>query len=254
MIEEETKFAFECAGATGDIVHVNDLIDGVKKFKDYQILAFPGGFSFGDDTGSGKGLANKIKNNLMEELLLFIDHRNLAIGICNGFQVMTSLGLLPALDENYNAQQVALTHNTSARYECRWVTLLSTSKKCVWSKDMDVFEVPVAHGEGNFYAPEDTLVQLRAQDQIVFKYAMPDGSTARQKFPHNPNGSLADIAAICDGTGRILGMMPHPERHLDFTQHYAWTAINDKLKREGKQIPQVGPGLQIFKNGVDYFK
>lgn len=114
--------------------------------------------------------------------------------------------------------------------------------------------MPVAHGEGKFYAPEDTLAQLRAQDQIVFKYVMSSGSAANQKFPHNPNGSVDDIAAICDGTGRILGMMPHPERHIDFVQHYRWTSLIDKLKREGSPLPQEGPGLQIFKNGVDYFK
>ena len=208
--DEETKYAFELAGAMPDIVHINDLIDKKFDLSDYQILAFPGGFSFGDDTGSGRALANRIKNNLWADVQKFVDSK-LVIGICNGFQVLANLGLLPALDGKYGVSQVALTHNTSARYECRWVELLPVSSKCVWTKSVEPFEVPVAHGEGNFYSSPELLARLQKEDSIVFRYAK-NRNSAKQEFPFNPNGSIDDIAAICDASGKILGMMPHPER------------------------------------------
>jgi len=250
--EDETQFAFEKAGGAADVVHINDVIADRARLQQYQILAIPGGFSFGDDTGSGKALANRIRNNLEEEMLRFVE-KGLVIGICNGFQVLTNLGLVPAQGGKYTSPTVALTHNRTARYECRWVELIGKSR-CVWTKGIKRMEIPVAHGEGKFYASEQALDELRRKDLVVFRYAKPDGVPANGDFPYNPNGSIDDIAAICDETGRILGMMPHPERHIDFIQNHDWPSIKEKLKREGKPIPAEGPGMQIFRNGVEYFR
>jgi len=251
--EEETGFAFKKAGAEAEIVHVNDLIANPKKLSEAQILAFPGGFSYGDDTGSGNALANKIRTNLWEELVNFIEAENLVIGICNGFQVVTNLGILPGIENRQPMRKIALAHNNSARYECRWVSLKAFSKKCVFTKGIGFIRMPVAHGEGKFTASPETLKALKESDQIVFRYAK-DNALANLEFPFNPNGSLEDIAGICDKTGRILGMMPHPERNIFFTQQDDWTLQAEKLKRAGLEIPEESAGLAIFKNAVEYFK
>jgi len=252
--EEETAFAFKKAGAEAEIIHVNDLITKPGLLKDAQIFAFPGGFSYGDDTGSGIALANKIRNNLWNELVDFIEAENLIIGICNGFQVIANLGILPGIEERNPVRKIALAHNNSARYECRWVSLKAFSKKCVFTKGIDFIRMPVAHGEGKFSASEETLKQLNDSDQIVFRYAKDKEKLAKGNFPENPNGSAEDIAGVCDKTGRILGMMPHPERNIFFTQQDDWTLQKEKLKRAGKQVPQESQGMRIFRNAVEYFK
>ena len=249
----ETRYAFERAGANAEIVHINDLIGGFKKLDDYQILAFPGGFSYGDDTGSGKALANRIRNNIWDELLSFVRSDKLIIGICNGFQVMANLGLLPALDGKYGSPQVALRHNETARYECRWVDLKVQSGKSIFTRGIDTLHIPVAHGEGNFYADEKVLKSLNEKGLVVFRYTLPNGERAEGRFPHNPNGSLEDIAGICDETGRLLGMMPHPERYIDFINRDDWTFLKEQYKRAGKELPKEGEGMKIFRNAVEYF-
>jgi len=251
--EEETAFCFEKFNAKADIFHLNDLIQNKKKLKEYQIMAFPGGFSYGDDTGSGNAIANKMKNNLKEEILSFAQKDKLIIGICNGFQMLANLGLVPATDKKYGERQVALMHNTTARYECRWVNLKMTSKKCIWTQGIDSLKVPIAHGEGNFYTETEILEKIKANDQIVWKYTKEDGTEASGEFPYNPNGSLEDIAGICDESGRILGMMPHPERFNAFVNLDGWELEKEKLIREGKELPKEGAGLKIFENAVNYF-
>jgi len=248
--EEETKFAFEKAGAKASLVHINDLIKNKRMLKDYQIMAFPGGFSYGDDTGSGNALAWKIRNHLgVEELA---DDGRLVIGICNGFQVLANLGLLPALDGKYGERQVALNHNTSARYLDRWVDL-EFSGKSPWVRGIHLMSLPIAHGEGNFYADTHTLEQLKQKGLVAARYVQ--GPICEyQNLPANPNGALDDIAGITDESGRIYGMMPHPERAVDFTQLPDWTLTRERCKREGKRAPKEGPGMKIFRNGVDYFR
>lgn len=251
--DEETAFAFNRAGANAKIVHINDLIKEPQMLKEFDIFSFPGGFSYGDDTGSGNALANKIRNNLWQELLEFIDEKKLVIGICNGFQVMANLGLLPGIGKKYGERNVALAHNDTARYECRWVSLKNVSKKCVFTRGIKKIRMPVAHGEGKFTADKKTLDTLAENDQVVFKYTK-GGKPAKGEFPFNPNGAMLDIAGICDETGRIFGLMPHPERNIFFTQQDDWPLQKELLKRKGKALPEESDGMKIFRNAVDFFK
>ncbi len=239
--EEETKFAFERVGARADIVHVNDLIARRGRLREYQILAIPGGFSYGDDTGSGKAYANKLKNHLAEELAAFATADKLMIGICNGFQVLTNAGLLPG----------ALTFNDNARYSVRWVDL-KVAGVSPWLAGLKNISLPIAHGEGKFYADQRSLAALKKRNEIGLRYTKGE-ICAYQDLAPNPNGSLDSIAAVTSRKGRILGMMPHPERAMFFTQLPHWTYLKEKLRRAGQGLPADGPGLQIFRNAVQYF-
>jgi len=240
--EEETKYAFELAGAKADIVHINDLIDGKKKLKDYQILAFPGGFSYGDDTGSGKAYANKVRSHLGKDLAKFVSEDKLVIGICNGFQILTNLGLLPG----------ALTFNDGARYQDRWVDVKVENTMSPWLSGIKTLSLPIAHGEGKFVADTKTLKDLNKENSVAVRYAKGDISEYQGQSV-NPNGATDDIAGVLSHDGRVIGMMPHPERALFMTQLPQYSLLKEKAKRDGKKLPQYGPGLQIFKNAVSYF-
>lgn len=239
----ETQHAFKLAGADAERVHLTDLINGTRKLSDFHILAFPGGFSFGDDIASGKVLANMIKYNLGKQIQEFIEAEKLVIGICNGFQAMVKMGLLPAFDGDYSTQDVTLTFNDSGRFEDRWVHLLGNkSSKCVFTKGVENIYLPVRHGEGKFVAKnQQALARLKKNNQIVFQYVDKDGSLAG--YPYNPNGSIDNIAAICDETGRVFGMMPHPEAFQHRTNHPRWTR---------EELPEEGAGVAIFRNAVEY--
>lgn len=250
--EEETKYAFELAGAKAEVIHINDLIDGSKKLMDYQILALPGGFSYGDDTGSGNAYANKIRNHLWTPLKTFAKSGGLVIGICNGFQILVNLGLLPALNKKYGNREVALLHNDSARYTVRWVDL-NVENSSPWLANMKTFSLPIAHGEGKFVAPKTVLAAMRKKGVIALRYTKGE-MCEYQNLPANPNGSIDNIAGITDETGRIFGLMPHPDRATFFVHLPHWTYLKEKCLREGKAIPTEGPGLQIFKNAVNYFQ
>ena len=239
--EDETKRAFDLAGAKADIVHVNDLAADTKMLRRFEILAVPGGFSYGDDTGSGRAYASKLKNHLQAELDRFVDEDHLMIGICNGFQILTNLGLLPG----------ALLANTSARYSDRWVDL-EIRGTSPWLKGIKDLSLPIAHGEGRYFADPKTLALLHKEKAVAATYAK--GEMCREyDLPANPNGAMENIAAITAREGRILGMMPHPERAMFFTQLPTWPMRKEELLRAGKKLPSLGPGLQIFKNAVDYF-
>ncbi len=240
--EDETKYAFELAGAKADVVHINDLVAEKKILRKYQILAIPGGFSYGDDTGSGKAYANKLKNHLKNELDEFIEKDRLVIGICNGFQILTNLGFLPG----------ALLPNTSARYINRWVDL-KIAGESPWTRGIKMLSAPVAHGEGRYFADEKILASLEKNNSIAATYVKGEICEYQSLAP-NPNGALKNIAAVSAREGRILGMMPHPERAMFFTQLPHWPYLKEKLRRQGKKLPTYGPGLEIFKNGVRYFK
>jgi phosphoribosylformylglycinamidine synthase len=252
--DKETAFAFSKTGAQAELVHINNLIQRQGTLSDYQILALPGGFSYGDDIASGKVFANELKNKLEEELKEFVADGKLIIGICNGFQILVKSGLLPGTrpyrigryaplrSNNDFTQETSLIINDSGKFEDRWVYLKS-SGKCVWTKNLpETIYLPVAHGEGKFIVKDKPVLnRLKANKQIVFKYCNVQGQSSG--YPDNPNGSLDDIAGITDATGRILGLMPHPERHIEIHQHPRW--FNLKNKKEGD-------GLTIFKNGVEY--
>jgi phosphoribosylformylglycinamidine synthase len=242
----ETQSALNRAGATAERVHLNDLIDAPDRLEDYQILAVPGGFSFGDDVASGKILANRLRYRLGDPLRKFIADGKLMIGICNGFQVLVKMGALP-MDNGDFKQEVTLTHNDSGRFEDRWVRLgIEPGTKCVWLKGMTALELPIRHGEGKFIPQDDaTLKRLTAGGQVALRYLAPDGKPAAGKFPYNPNGSIEDIAGICDATGRVFGLMPHPEAYVDRTNHPRWYR---------ETLPEEGAGLQVFRNAVEYVK
>lgn len=239
--DEETKFAFEFAGASVDKIHIKEILEKPKIIHKYHIFCIPGGFTYGDDIASAKILALKMKYALIDELQKFKTDGKLILGICNGFQVLVKSGFL----ENF---KVSLVANTSGKFEDRWVHLKverpssGCTPKCkvqsIWTKDLpEVIDLPVAHGEGRFVASQETIKRLKNNGQIVFSYADETG-TPTLKYPMNPNGSLSAIAGICDETGRVLGLMPHPERYI-FPHHHP----------ECKSPSQ---GIKIIKNAVKY--
>lgn len=254
--DHETAYAFELAGATADRIHINSLIDGSVTLGDYQILAFIGGFGWGDDHGAGVIQAVRLGTNIGDKILEFVEDGNLAIGICNGFQALVNLGLLPGFDRDYRKRSVALTYNDCGNFRDDWVHLtINASSPCVFTQGFENIELPVRHGEGKFVADESILERLSENHQIVARYALPDGSPAQSKFPYNPNGSADDIAGICDPTGRIFGLMPHPEAYNHWTNHPDWTRIKEIEKRKGNPIDSgLTAGIQMLQNGVRFIQ
>jgi len=242
--DRETAYAFEQAGAEAIRMHLNDLVDHAALLERFHVLAIPGGFSFGDDVASGKILANRLRNQLGPALREFVEAGKLAVGICNGFQVMVKMGLLP-FDTGQFEQRVTLTHNDSGRFEDRWVHLATEAgTPCVWLEGLDRFESPVRHGEGKFVARDSALLAaLEAGGQVALRYAAADGGTAGGAYPANPNGSEGDVAGICDPTGRLFGLMPHPEAFLCRTNHPRWTR---------EPVAEPTPGTRMFQNAVAF--
>jgi phosphoribosylformylglycinamidine synthase len=240
----ETYYAFRYAGAEAEMVHINRLLRGEVRLDACQILAIPGGFTYGDDISAGKVLANELQSKLADQLAAFHQAGKLIIGICNGFQVLVKAGLLPEVNFS-GAQEVTLVHNDSGKFEDRWVHLQVLESRSVFTAGMaERVYLPVAHAEGKFAASSPAVLdRLEANRQIVLRYCAADGGPAG--YPANPNGSVRDIAGICDSSGRILGLMPHPERHIDPTNHPRWT--RDGAAREGE-------GAALFHNAVAYFR
>ncbi|PID39111.1 MAG: phosphoribosylformylglycinamidine synthase [Proteobacteria bacterium] len=252
--DHETAYAFELAGAKARRAHINTLIDGDVDLKDFQILAFGGGFSWGDDHGAGVIQALRLKTHLGEALLDFVDAGKLVIGICNGFQTLVNLGLLPGIDGDYTQRTVALTYNDCGNFRDQWVRLIvDPDSPCVFTKGMDGIELPVRHGEGKFYTQPAILNQLADNHQIAMQYATAGGRPAGGAFPDNPNGSLMDIAGICDPSGRVFGLMPHPEAYNHVTNHPDWTRwVHERPQTEQGASETVGAGIGIFSNAVAY--
>jgi phosphoribosylformylglycinamidine synthase I len=239
--DAEAGFSFERAGAVTERLHVNALRENPALLRRYQVLVLPGGFSYGDDVAAGKILAAQLQHFLADAVREFRDQDKLILGICNGFQTLLKAGLLLPPDED--GPLATLTYNTEG-YRDSWVNLLATPGKCVFLKGVTRMLVPVAHGEGNFVCRKEWILDGLAQaGQVVLRYVAADGSPPG--FPDNPNGSQGDVAGICDATGRVLGLMPHPERHALPTQHPRWT-------REG--LKHEGDGMAVFRNAVEYFK
>lgn len=251
--EDETIWALNDAGCDARYLHTRDLLDDPKILDKTHILVFPGGFASGDHTGAGKALSNMILNNIGDEILKFVQRDTLTIGICNGFQVLVALGLVPALDEKYGERQAGLLKNKTNRFVCRYVNLKNVSQKCVWTRGIDQLYMPMSHGEGNFYLPDDQLDQLERNDQVVFRYVDAHGRLANGKFPTNPNGAVRDIAGICDPSGRVLGMMPHPERALFMTNLPEFGRMKESARRDGTLLPDATNNRKIFENAAAYF-
>ena len=247
--EEETLYAFNHSGIEGEIIHINDLIENPKRLNEFQILNIPGGFSYGDDTGSGNGLAQKIKLALWDDLIKFTERDTLALGICNGCQIFANLGLVPKIGE----RKIAVTYNATARYQCRWIDLKNNKNNLSpWLTDIESMHIPVAHGEGRFMMNENTLNALEANNQIAFQFTKGD-KPANGEFPYNPNGSVKDIAALTDETGKILVIMPHPERGMFSWQRNDYDLLKDQAMRSGKTLKEEADGLKIFQNAANYF-
>jgi len=231
--------AFTLAGADPEIVPLNLLKDGRKNWQDYQILALPGGFSYADALGAGKLLAIDLNSYFSTQINEFIAKGKAVIGICNGFQALVKSGILPGNIDNAST----LTFNQAGHFECRWVAVRPQSNKCIWTRGLQsIIQCPVSHGEGNFKIKADNGLQtLVENDQVALVYSFSDGSPANQQYPENPNGSSLDIAGICNFSGNILGLMPHPENHIYAYQNPQWT-----------RNVQPFSGLPLFINGVNY--
>lgn len=242
--DNETCRALERAGADASRVHLNDVIEDLGLLDGAHILAIPGGFSFGDHIASGKVLANRLRCKLGEPLERFVAAGKLIIGVCNGFQVMVKMGLLPLFDGTFK-QEVTLAWNDTCRFENRWVHLQPANETaCIWLKDVEMLPLPVRHGEGKFIVgSKEVLDNLRNNRQIALRYVRPDGSPAAGEFPYNPNGAVDDIAGICDPSGRIFGLMPHPEAFQERENHPEWQRLD---------LPREGAGLRIFRNAVQF--
>ncbi len=271
----ELAHGFELAGADAEIVHINELVRGDKSILHYDIIGFPGGFSYGDDLSAGRVLATEVIANLLDDLFEFYKRDGLIIGICNGFQTLVKAGILPCLldiSEKYDRlPEATLFWNDSGKFEDRWVTLkVEEDSKCVWTRGYEgMIEFPVAHAEGKFIpASVEILDSLARNDQIVFRYCDPGhpGSceTEQVPYPLNPNGSIANIAGVCDPTGRVLGLMPHPERFLHPENHPRHTrgassphgrSFADADRRYHIGVGEGGgwaDGLPMFVNAVNY--
>ncbi len=254
--DHETAYALRLAGARAARVHINALIGGQVKLDEFQILVFVGGFSWGDDHGAGVVQAVRLKTHVGEQLLAFVKRGHLIMGICNGFQTLVNLGLLPGFDGDYQDRKLALIYNDSGNFRDDWVHLkVNTASPCVFTRGLEQVEYPVRHGEGKFYADAASIERLVAGNQIALQYARADGRCADQTFPYNPNGSVKDIAGICDPTGRIFGLMPHPEAYNHWTNHPQWTRRKQQQKRQGISMTEkMTPGTRIFKNAVEFIE
>ncbi|MEN1678739.1 MAG: phosphoribosylformylglycinamidine synthase I [Planctomycetota bacterium] len=237
---EETAHAFTLAGAVCEQVHVLRLLESPAMLDDYQVFCLPGGFSYGDDIAAGRILGGQVRRQLGDAMQRFRDAGKLVLGVCNGFQVLMATGLLGL--EDPSGPLATLTRNDSGRFEARWVRLSVAAGECVFLRGIEQMELPVAHAEGKFVCREGSLPTLGAQ--AVLRYTTEGGGGTA--YPANPNGSADHIAGVCDPTGRVLGLMPHPERFVDPTQHPQWTR-----RREGGN--GVADGLKVFQNAVAHF-
>ena len=250
--DQETAFAFQTAGGRPEVVHLNRLLENPQLAESFQILAIPGGFSYGDDISAGRIFGNQMRHHLRECLEQFKAAGKLIIGICNGVQILVKSGVL--LPDRADEPIATLTLNESGKFEDRWVQLRVASDKCVFLRGIERMYLPVAHAEGKFVTRDEaTLRRLEAAGQLVLRYAhepteppthRPPTTDGPVPYPANPNGAQLDVAGLCDETGRVFGLMPHPERHIDPTQHPRWT----------RERHERGDGLAVFENAVRFFQ
>ena len=252
--EQETRHALELARFDRvDLVHLNFLARGEVDPRGYQLIVFPGGFLDGDDLGAAQACANRIRHSmvngerLIDILTVFVARGGLLLGICNGFQLLVKLGMLPATNGDYSRREVTLTVNERGRFEDRWVHLLvDRESPCVFTRSVHRLYLPVRHGEGKFVSrTHDGSRSLVESHQAVARYAASDRDEPIMDYPDNPNGSEEAIAGICDPTGRVFGLMPHPECYVHKTQHPRWTR---------EELPDEGQGLAVFNNAAAFLR
>lgn len=246
--DEELFYAFEKFGSLPEYVQVNELRNKSKSIGKFQILALPGGFSYGDDIASGKILAVELINFLKKDIKNFVNKKGIVIGICNGFQTLVRTGLLPY--NNLGKMDVTLTHNESGRFECRWVKIKTEKSKCTFLPSGEILDIAVNHGEGRFFADPKIIKKIENDNLVIARY-VDEAGRPTQNYPQNPNGALNAIAGISDPSGRILGMMPHPEKFIDVTQHPNWR--RQKFLPAGRQVTQPH-GAIFFENLVKFAK
>jgi len=249
--EDESRYAWELAGAEARSVHFNDLLADPGRLHNFSALMFIGGFSYGDHMTSGHVFALRAKHRMSRELEKFIAEGKLIMGICNGFQIIVKLGLLPGLDNEYFTQKLSIMQNDCGMFQNFWVDLrFESNSPCVFTQGVQRISLPVRHGEGKVFTLDKTLLdRIEAAGCVPCRYADPETGEATQEYPHNPNGALNAIAGLCDPTGRIFGMMPHPEAYLYPENHPQW-----ELQKQDGILPEHGLGLSIFRNAVQHLK
>lgn len=249
--ESESAHAWRIAGASADLCHLNDLIAAPARMRDYAGLMFIGGFSYGDHLGSGLVFAHRVRHHLREPLQAFLDSGRLVLGVCNGFQILTKLGLVPALDGDSFTPRMALMHNDCGHFLNYWVRIrFESNSPCIFTKGLEPIDLPIRHGEGKVFTTDRTYLDRVEQAGCVpCRYADPATGLPAVKTPHNPNGSLNAIAGLCDPTGRVFGLMPHPEAYLFPENHPQW-----RLQERAGQLPAQGLGLSLFRNAVAYLR
>ncbi len=246
--DEELYYAFEKFGSSPEFVQINELRNKSKKLNNFQILALPGGFSYGDDLASGKVLAVELISFFKNDLLEFVNKNGIIVGICNGFQTLVRTGLLPY--NNLGGMDVTLAQNESGRFECRWVKIKTENSKCQFLPLGIIMDIAVNHGEGKFYADTKLIEKIESDNLVIARYIDAERSQTQQ-YPDNPNGSINAIAGITDPTGRIIGLMPHPEKFIEITQHPNWR--RQKFLPAGRQVTEPH-GAIFFKNLVKFAK
>lgn len=249
--EAESSYAWERAGAAPECVHIHDIITQPDRLHRYAALMFIGGFSFGDHMTSGHVFAHHLRHHLKDELDTFIADGGLILGVCNGFQIMTKLGLVPAIQGDYFAPSVSLLQNDCGAFQNFWIRLrFESSSPCVFTRGLDFMDLPIRHGEGKIYPRNRAVLdELESKKCVPCRYVDPATGEPARAFPHNPNGSVNAIAGLCDPTGRVFGLMPHPEAFLFPEQHPQWS-----FRPRSSEAPPHGEGLKLFVNAVDYLR
>ncbi len=245
--EVETAEAFRLVGARAELVHLLDLLDGRQRLSGYGIVAFPGGFAFGDHLGAGFVFANKIRWRLYDQFVDFVEGGGLALGICNGFQMMVRLGMLPGFDGDYRTPRATLAPNERLGYRDAWVRIRADPESpCVWTRGIDTLELPSRHGEGRFLPADDEVKARLERDRLVAVRYVDERGAPTEAWPANPNGSPGGVAGVCDPSGRLFGLMPHPDAYLYPFQH------PQAFRRYESADESEGAGLAVFRNGVDF--
>jgi phosphoribosylformylglycinamidine synthase subunit PurQ / glutaminase len=249
--EAESKYAWELAGARPELVHFNDLLDQPSRLHDFAAMMFIGGFSYGDHMTSGHVFALRARHRLSEAFDQFIAQGKLIMGVCNGFQIMVKIGLLPGLEGDYFSQKLSIMQNDCGVFQNRWVHLrFEQNTNCVFTRGLSTVPLPVRHGEGKVFTLDKELLQrIEAAGCVPCRYADPETGEPASEYPLNPNGSLNSIAGICDPSGRIFGLMPHPEAYLYPENHPQW-----EVQKQRGILPAQGLGLMLFRNAVEYLK